>query len=67
MFEIKPEDVCEGSSNNKEEFHFTNYSAKSKYCDNSNKLLIGKIKDENAGVTIFWIETKNLFILGRRK
>ena len=50
MFEIKPEDVCEGSSNNKEEFDFTNYSTKSKYCDNSNKLVIGKIKDENAGV-----------------
>ena len=52
MFEIKPEDVCEGSSNNKEEFHFTNYSAKSKYCDNSNKLVIRKIKDENAGVAV---------------
>ena len=52
MFEIKPEDVCEGSSNNKEEFDFTNYSTKSKYCDNSNKLVIGKIKDENAGVVV---------------
>ena len=52
MFEIKPEDVCEGSSNNKEEFDFTNYSTKSKYCDNSNKLVIGKIKDENAGVAV---------------
>ena len=52
MFEIKPEDVYEGSSNNKEEFHFTSYSTKSKYCDDSNKLVIGKIKDENAGVAV---------------
>ena len=52
MFEIKPEYVYEGSSNNKEEFHFTSYSTKSKYCDDSNKLVIGKIKDENAGVAV---------------
>ena len=52
MFEIKPEDVCEGSSNNKEEFDFTNYSTKSKYCDNSNKLVTGKIKDENGGAVV---------------
>ena len=51
MFEIKLEGVCEGCSNNKE-FDFTNYSTKSKYCDNSNKLVIGKIKDENAGVAV---------------
>ena len=43
MFEFKDEDVCEGFSNDKEEFGFTNYS---------NKLVIGKIKDENAGVAV---------------
>ena len=52
MFEIKDEDVCEGFSNDKEEFGFTNYS---------NKLVIGKIKDENAGVAVkkfVWLKPK---------
>ena len=31
-------------------FDFSNYSAKSKYYDNSNKLVVGKMKDETAGV-----------------
>ena len=30
----------------------SNYSTKSKYYDNSNKLLVGKMKDETAGVAI---------------
>ena len=33
-------------------FDFSNYSTKSKYCDNSNKLVIGKMKDETAGIAI---------------
>ena len=33
-------------------FDFSNYSTKSKYYDNSNKLVIGKMKDETAGVAI---------------
>ena len=44
---------------------FSNYSTKSKYCDDSNKLVIGKMKDEIAGVAI-----KNLsdaFIFGRQQ
>ena len=33
-------------------FEFHNYSAKSKYYDNSNKLVVGKMKDETAGIAI---------------
>ena len=33
-------------------FDFSNYSTKSKYYDNSNKLVTGKIKDETGGVII---------------
>ena len=46
MYEIKTEDAYENFSSNKELFDFSNYSTKSKYCDNSNKLVIGKMKDE---------------------
>ena len=49
MYEIKTEDVY---SSNKEIFDFSNYSTKSKYYDNSNKLAIGKMKDETGGVAI---------------
>ena len=31
-------------------FNFSNYSTKSKYYDDSNKLAAGKMKDETAGV-----------------
>ena len=33
-------------------FDFSNYSSKSKYCDDSNKLVIGKMKDETRGVPV---------------
>ena len=33
-------------------FDFKNYATKSKYYDNSNKLVGGKMKDETAGVAI---------------
>ena len=39
MYEIKTEDVYEDFSNNKKMFDFSNYSAESKYYDNSNKLV----------------------------
>ena len=42
MYEIKTEEM----------FGFSNYSAKSKCYDNSNKLVIGKMKDETASVAI---------------
>ena len=31
---------------------FSNYLTKSKYCDDSNKLFVGKMKDETGGVMI---------------
>ena len=52
MYEIKNEDVYEDFSNNKEMFDLSNYSTKSKFYDNSNKLVIGNMKDETAGVEI---------------
>ena len=52
MYEIKTEDVYKDFSNDKEMFDFSNYSTKSKYYDNSNKLVVGKMKDETAGVAI---------------
>ena len=52
IHEIKTEDVYEGFRNNKEMFDFNNYSVKSKYYNNSNKLVTDKTKDETAGVAI---------------
>ena len=39
-------------SSNKEMFYFSNYSTKSKYYDNSNKLVVGETKDGTARVAI---------------
>ena len=39
-------------STNKEVLDFSNYSTKSKYYDNSSKSVVGKMKDEPAGVAI---------------
>ena len=64
-YEIKTEDVYEDSNSDKEMFHFSNYSTKSKYFDNSNELVIGKMKDETRGVTCEEFVMK--FILGRRQ
>ena len=52
MYEIKDEGVYEGFSSNKEMFDFSNDSTKWKYYDNSNKLVIGRMKDETGGVAI---------------
>ena len=52
MYEIKTEDVYEDFSNNKEMFDFSNCSTKLKYYDNSNKLVVGKMKDGTAGTVI---------------
>ena len=41
LYKIIAEDVYEDFSNNKEMFGFSNYSIKSKYYDNSNKLVVG--------------------------
>ena len=50
MYQIKTEDVSEDFSDDKEIFDFSNYSTKSNYYDNSNKLLVGKMEDKTAGV-----------------
>ena len=43
--------MTEDSSSNKEMFDIGNYSTKSKYYDDgSNKLVIGKMKDETRGI-----------------
>ena len=55
MYDIKTEDVYEDFSKDKEMFGFSNYSAGSKYYYDSNKLVVGKMKDKTGGV----------FILGR--
>ena len=39
-------------SSEKEMFPFSNYLTKSKYYNNSKKLIIGKMKDETGGVAI---------------
>ena len=52
MYEIKTEDVYEDFSKDKGMFDFNDYSAKSKYYDDSYKLVVGKMKDEAAGVAI---------------
>ena len=49
---LKIEDVHEDFSSNKEMFDFSNYSAKSKYYNGSNKSVIGKMKDETRCVAI---------------
>ena len=49
IYEIKTDDVYEDFSSNKEMFNFSNYSTKSKYYDDSNKLVIGKMKNEIGG------------------
>ena len=52
LYEIKTEDVYEDFSNDKEIFDFSNQLSKSKYYDNSNKLVVGKMKAETAGFEI---------------
>ena len=52
MYEIKTEDVYEDFSKDKEMLDFSNYSATSKCYDGSNKLVVGKMKDETGGEEI---------------
>ena len=52
MYEIKIKNLYEDFSSDKEMFDFSNYLTKSKYYDNSNKLVIGKMKGETGGVAI---------------
>ena len=48
-YEIKTEDVYEDYRSNED---LSNYSTKSKHYDNSNKLIIGKMKDETGNSAI---------------
>ena len=52
MYEIKTEDVYKGFSKDKKIFDISNYSAKLTFYDDLNKLVLGKMKDETAGVPI---------------
>ena len=52
MYEIKTEVVYQDFSNEKEMIDFSNYSTKLKYYDNSNKLVVGKMKDETGRIAI---------------
>ena len=66
MYEIKTKDVYKDFSSDKEILDFSNYSTKSKFYDNSNKLVVGKMKDEIAGVVIeylFELKSKMHFYL----
>ena len=51
-YEIKSENVYEEFSKRKDLFDFSNYSIDSEFFDNTNKKVIGKIKDEYDGVII---------------
>ena len=53
MYTIKTEDVYEDFISDKEMFDFSNYSTNTKYCDDLNKLVIGKMKDETGVVEEF--------------
>ena len=50
MYEIKTEDAYEDFA--KIKFDFSIYSTKSKYYHNSNKLVVGQVKDETTSVAI---------------
>ena len=50
MYEVKTENVYDDFSKIKRMFDISNYSAKSNYYNDSNALVIGKMKDEMRGV-----------------
>ena len=52
MYGIKNQYAYEDLNSDKEMFDFSNYFTKSKCYDNSNKLIIGNMKDEIGGVAI---------------
>ena len=51
-YEIKSEDVYEEFVKWKDLFDFRNYSKDSKFFDQTNKKVIGKMKDEFAGIIV---------------
>ena len=52
MYEIKTGYALEDFSKDKEIFDFSNYSTRSKYYGDSNKLVEGKLKDKTGGGAI---------------
>ena len=52
IYEIKTKYVYEKFSKDKEMFDFSNYSDKSKYYDDSKKLVVDEMKDKKGGVAI---------------
>ena len=46
IYKINTEDICEDFRNDKEMFDFSNYQTKSKYYNDSNELVVSKMKDE---------------------
>ena len=52
MYEIKSENVYEKIFKWKDLFDFSNYSKDSKFFDETNEKVIGKIKDEFGGVIV---------------
>lgn len=61
MYETKTGDGYEDFSSTKWILAISNYATKPKYCDNSIKLVAGKMKYEKAGVAIeefFVLKTK---------
>ena len=67
MYEVKTVDAFEDFINAKERSDFSDYSTKSKYWDNLNKLVVGIMKDERAGTAIeelFGLKSKLYSYLG---
>ena len=52
VYEIKSENICEEFFKWKDLFDFSNYFKDSIFCDDTNKNVIGKMKDEYGGVNI---------------
>ena len=52
IIKLKIESAYEDFSKDKEIFDFSKYSTKSRFYDDSNKIVFGKMKDETAGVSM---------------
>ena len=52
IYETETENSYDYFSKNKKMFNFSNYSAESKYYDESSALAVGKMKDDMGGVSI---------------
>ena len=67
MYEITTKNVNKDFSKNQKMFDFSNYSTKSKYYDDSNKLVAGEAKSETGSVALnnCWMETIDVFTVSR--